>query len=31
MVTHRFPLERISEALGLFDEGRTGKVMIEWP
>lgn len=31
MVTHRFPLERIEEALQLFDRGRTGKVMIEWP
>ena len=31
MVTHRFPLERIDEALQLFDTGRTGKVMIEWP
>jgi threonine dehydrogenase-like Zn-dependent dehydrogenase len=30
MVTHRFPLERIDEALRLFDTGRTGKVMIEW-
>jgi threonine dehydrogenase-like Zn-dependent dehydrogenase len=31
MVTHRFPLERIDEALELFDTGQTGKVMIEWP
>lgn len=31
MVTHRFPLEAIAEALSLFDQGRTGKVMIEWP
>jgi threonine dehydrogenase-like Zn-dependent dehydrogenase len=30
MITHRFPLERIGEALRLFDTGRTGKVMIEW-
>ena len=30
MVTDRFPLERIGEALELFDTGRTGKVMIEW-
>jgi len=30
MITHRFPLERIGEALQLFDTGRTGKVMIEW-
>jgi propanol-preferring alcohol dehydrogenase len=31
MVTHRFPLEQIEEALRVFDTGRTGKVMIEWP
>ena len=31
MVTHRFPLERIAEALKLFDTGKTGKVIIEWP
>ena len=31
MVTHRFPLERIDEALQLFDTGKTGKVVIEWP
>ena len=31
MVTHRFPLGRIAEALALFDQGKTGKVMIEWP
>lgn len=30
MVTHRFPLDQIREALQLFDTGRTGKVMIEW-
>ena len=30
MVTHRFPLERVAEALALFDGGKTGKVMIEW-
>ncbi|MCD6520734.1 MAG: zinc-binding dehydrogenase [Anaerolineae bacterium] len=30
MVTHRFPLEEISKAFQVFDEGRTGKVMIEW-
>jgi threonine dehydrogenase-like Zn-dependent dehydrogenase len=31
MVTHRFPLAEIDTALTLFDEGKTGKVMIEWP
>jgi threonine dehydrogenase-like Zn-dependent dehydrogenase len=31
MVTHRFPLERIADALSLFDQGKTGKVIIEWP
>ena len=30
MVTHRFPLEQIAEAFRLFDQGKTGKVMIEW-
>ena len=31
MVTHRFPLDQMEEAIGLFDTGRTGKVVIEWP
>jgi threonine dehydrogenase-like Zn-dependent dehydrogenase len=31
MVTHRFPLESIADALDLFDGGKTGKVIIEWP
>lgn len=31
MVTHRFALSEIDEALRLFDSGKTGKVMIEWP
>ncbi|MBM3188345.1 MAG: zinc-binding dehydrogenase [Chloroflexi bacterium] len=30
MVTHRFPLEQIAEALMLFDGGQTGKVTIGW-
>ena len=30
MVTHRFPLEQVAEALRLFDQGKTGKVIIEW-
>jgi threonine dehydrogenase-like Zn-dependent dehydrogenase len=29
MVTHRFALEQIEEALSLFDTGKTGKVVIE--
>jgi threonine dehydrogenase-like Zn-dependent dehydrogenase len=28
LVTHRFPLEGIAEALALFETGATGKVMI---
>jgi len=31
MVTHRFPLEQIDEAMRLFDTGHTGKIVIEWP
>jgi len=31
MVTHRFSLEKISEAMRLFDGGHTGKVVIVWP
>ena len=30
LVTHRFPIDRASEAYGAFDEGRTGKVVFEW-
>lgn len=30
MVTHRFPLEHIAEALALFDSGKTGKVILTW-
>jgi threonine dehydrogenase-like Zn-dependent dehydrogenase len=30
MVTHRFPLARIDEAMQLFDTGRTGKIVVEW-
>ncbi len=30
MVTHRFVLERAPEAFALFDQGRTGKVILEW-
>jgi len=29
MVSHRFPLDDIAEALDLFDGGNTGKVIIE--
>jgi threonine dehydrogenase-like Zn-dependent dehydrogenase len=29
-VTHRFPLEDAPEALRVFDEGHTGKVVFEW-
>ena len=29
MVTHRFALDQIEEALSLFDTGKTGKVVIE--
>lgn len=29
MITHRFPLERIEEAMRLFDTGKTGKVVID--
>ncbi len=31
MVTHRFPLDEIDHAIGLFDTGKTGKVVIVWP
>jgi threonine dehydrogenase-like Zn-dependent dehydrogenase len=31
MVTHRFPLAQIDEAMRLFDTGRTGKIVVEWP
>jgi len=31
MVTHRFPLERASEAYALADTGRCGKVIFAWP
>jgi L-iditol 2-dehydrogenase len=30
MVTHRFPLEQAPEAFALFDQGTTGKVVLEW-
>lgn len=30
IVTHRFPLERAQEAFGVFDSGKTGKVMFVW-
>jgi len=30
MVTHRFPLEKAPEAFALFDQGATGKVVLEW-
>jgi threonine dehydrogenase-like Zn-dependent dehydrogenase len=31
MVTHRYPLEQIDEAMRLFDTGRTGKIVVQWP
>jgi len=31
MITHRFPLEKGPEALGLFQTTRTGKVVLVWP
>jgi propanol-preferring alcohol dehydrogenase len=30
MVTHRYPLEHIGEALRVFESGRTGKVVLSW-
>lgn len=30
MVTHRFPLEKASEAFALFESGECGKVVFEW-
>jgi propanol-preferring alcohol dehydrogenase len=30
MVTHRFPIEAAPEAFALFDQGRTGKVVLTW-
>ncbi len=31
IVTHRLPIERAPEAFRLFESGRTGKVILEWP
>jgi len=31
MVTHRFSIEEAPEAFRVFDEGKTGKVILEWP
>jgi propanol-preferring alcohol dehydrogenase len=31
MVTHRFSIDDAPEAFQLFDTGRTGKVILEWP
>lgn len=31
LVTHRFPIEQAPEAFTLFDSGKTGKVIFEWP
>ncbi len=31
MITHRFRIEQAAEAFALFDTGRTGKVIFEWP
>jgi propanol-preferring alcohol dehydrogenase len=31
MITHRYPIEQAPEAFELFDSGRTGKVIFEWP
>ena len=30
LVTHRFKIERASEAFSIFDGGETGKVLFEW-
>ena len=30
MVTHRYPIEEASEACRVFDQGGTGKVVLEW-
>lgn len=30
MITHRFPIEEAAEAFRVFDEGKTGKVILEW-
>jgi propanol-preferring alcohol dehydrogenase len=30
MVTHRFPIEAAAEAFRVFDQGQTGKVILEW-
>jgi propanol-preferring alcohol dehydrogenase len=30
MVTHRFPIEEAAQAFQVFDEGNTGKVVLEW-
>jgi propanol-preferring alcohol dehydrogenase len=30
LVTHRFSIEEAPEAFALFDQGRTGKVILEW-
>jgi len=29
VVTHRFPLERIADAIGVIKEGKAGKVILE--
>jgi threonine 3-dehydrogenase len=29
VITHRFPLERIAEAIGVIKDGKAGKVILE--
>ena len=31
LITHHFPIEKAPEAFTLFDSGKTGKVIFEWP
>lgn len=31
LITHRFPIDKAPEAFALFDSGKTGKVIFEWP
>jgi threonine dehydrogenase-like Zn-dependent dehydrogenase len=30
MITHRFPIEDAPQAFRIFDQGKTGKVILEW-
>ena len=31
LITHRFTIDKAPEAFALFDSGKTGKVVFEWP